>query len=61
MHRSVKRRLRAMQEPRSTPTPRRLLQGIEAVHMIRKGQVLGITRNNLSGQAWVFGALPGIR
>ena len=50
-HRSVKRRLRAMQGPRSAPTARRLLQGIEAVHMIRKGQVLGITRNNLLGQA----------
>jgi hypothetical protein len=25
--------------------------------MIRKGQVLGITRQNLHGQAWVFGAL----
>ena len=56
-HRSVKRRLRAMQGPRSTPTARRLPQGIEAVHMIRKGQVLGITRNNLLGQTWVFAAL----
>ena len=60
-HRSVKRRLRALQGPRSTPTARRLLQGIEAVHMIRKGQVLGITRDNLLGHAWVFGALLGIR
>jgi len=60
-HRSIKRRLRAMQGPRSAPTARRLIPGIEAVHMIRKGQVLGITRNNLSGQAWVFGALLGIR
>ena len=42
------------------PTARRLLQGIEAVHMIC-GQVLGITRNNVLGQAWVFGALLGIR
>jgi hypothetical protein len=40
---------------------RPLLQGIEAVHMIRKGQVLGITRHNLLGHAWVFGALLGIR
>jgi len=60
-HRFIKRRLRAMQGPRSAPTARRLIQAIEAVHMIRKGQVLGITRNNLSGQAWVFGALLGIR
>ena len=29
--------------------------------MIRKGQVLGITQNNLSGQTWVVGALLGIR
>ena len=60
-HSSIKRRLRAMQGPRSAPTVRRLLQGIEAVHIIRKGQVLGITRDNLLGHAWVFGALLGIR
>ena len=60
-HRSVKRRLRAMQGPRSAATARRSIQGIEAVHMIRKGQVLGITRKNLLGQAWLFGALLGIR
>ena len=60
-HRSIKRRLRAMQGPRSPGTARRLIQAIEAVHMIRKGQVLGITRKNLFGQAWVFGALLGIR
>ena len=60
-HRFVKRRLRAMQGPRSTRTARRLLQGIEAVNMMRKGQVLGITRDNLLGHAWVFGAPLGIR
>ena len=60
-HRSIKRRLRAMQGPRSAATARRLIQGIEAAHMIRKGQVLGITRNNLLAQALVFGALLGIR
>jgi transposase-like protein len=36
-HRSVKRRLRAMQGPRSAAPARRSIQGIEAVHMIRKG------------------------
>ena len=60
-HRSSKRRLRGMHGPRSIPTARRVIQGIEAVHMIGKGQVLGITRDNLSGQAWVFGSLLGIR
>jgi hypothetical protein len=33
------------------PTARNLIQSIEAVHVIRKGQVLGITRKNLHGQA----------
>jgi len=60
-HRFIKRRLRAMQGPRSTPTARRLVQAIEAVHMIHKGQVLGITRRNLAGQAWVFAALLGVQ
>jgi len=60
-HRSIKRRLRAMQGPRSPDTVRRLIQSIEAVHMIRKGQVLGIARENLAGQAWVFRTLLGIR
>jgi len=59
-HRHVKRRLRAMQGPRTAATAWSIILGIEAVHMIRKGQVLGITRHNLHGQAWVFGALLGI-
>jgi transposase-like protein len=56
-HRHVKRRLRAMQGPRTTKTARAVIEGIEAMQMIRKGQVLGITRQNLHGQAWVVGAL----
>jgi len=56
-HRAVKRRLRAMQGPRTVATARAVIQGIEAVNMIRKGQVLGITRQNLYGQAWVLGAV----
>ena len=60
-HRFIKRRLRAMQGPRNAPTARRVIQAIEAVHMIRKGQVLGITRHNLAGQAWVFATLLGVR
>lgn len=28
--------------------------------MIRKGQVLGITKANLYGQVWIFGALLGL-
>src|ERR1041385_9180462 len=56
-HRAVKRRLRAMQGPRTTVTAWAAIQGFEAAQMIRKGQVLGITRQNLYGQAWVFAAL----
>src|SRR5215472_16463804 len=56
-HRHVKRHLRAMQGPRTTATAWAVIQGIEAAQMIRKGQVLGITRANLAGQAWVFRAL----
>jgi len=59
-HRHVKRRLRAMHGPRTRDTAWAVVQGIEAVQMIRKGQVLGITRHNLHGQAWVFAALLGI-
>jgi transposase-like protein len=59
-HRHVKRRLRAMQGPRTTATARAVIAGIEAAQMIRKGQVLGITRKNLYEQAWVFGALLGL-
>jgi IS6 family transposase len=56
-HRHIKRRLRAMQGPRTKATAWAVIQGIEAAQMIRKGQVLGITGHNQQGQAWVFGAL----
>src|ERR1043166_3002919 len=56
-HRHIKRRLRAMHGPRTAATAWAVIQGVEAAHMIRKGQVLGMTRRNLSGQAWVFAAL----
>jgi transposase, IS6 family len=60
-HRHVKCRLRAMQGPRTEATAWRTIQGIEAAQMIRKGQILGITRCNLAGQAWAFAALLGVR
>ena len=59
-HRHVKRRLRAMQGPRTVATAWAIVQGIEAAQMIRKGQVLAITRSNPGGQAWVFGSLLGV-
>lgn len=33
---------------------------VGAVQMIRKGQVLEITKKNLHGPAWVFGSLLGL-
>jgi transposase-like protein len=59
-HRHIKRRLRAMQWPRTPATAWVVIQGIEAVQMIRKGQVTGITRHNCFGQAWIFGSLLGV-
>jgi transposase-like protein len=59
-HRHIKRRLRAKQGPRTTTTAWAVIQGIEAVQMIRKGQVLGINRKNLHGQAWIFRALLAV-
>ena len=50
-HRHIKRRLRPMQGPRTAETAWAVIQGIEATQMIRKGQVLGIARRNLHGQA----------
>ena len=59
-HRHIKRRLRAMQGPRTARTAWTVIQGIEAVQMIRKGQVLGISGRDRHGQAWVFASLLGI-
>jgi hypothetical protein len=52
-----------MHGPRTLATACAVIAGIEAVQMIqmiRKGQVLGITKQNLHGQAWVFGSLLGL-
>jgi transposase, IS6 family len=59
-HRHVKRRLRVMQWPRTSATAAAVIEGIEAAQIIRKGQVLGISRHNHHGQAWVFGHLLGV-
>ena len=49
--RQVKRRWRTMQGPRTIATACAVIAGIEGVQMIRKGQVLGITRSNRGGWA----------
>src|SRR5207302_3458288 len=60
-HRNVKRRLRAMQGPRTFRTARRLIQGIEAVQMLRKGQILGARRKNFATVSIAFALLFGIK
>jgi len=56
-HRHIKRRLRAMQGPRTMPTAHRVIQGIEALHMIRKAQLLGSQRTNLATTSIAFALL----
>jgi len=46
-----------MQGPRTVATAWAAIQGIEAAYMIKKGQVLGVTRRNQYAQAWLFGSL----
>jgi hypothetical protein len=50
-----------MQGPRTFPTASAVIAGIDAVQIIRKAQLIGITRSNLLGQARVFGSLPGLK
>lgn len=50
-HRAVKRRIRASQGFRSFESAWRTIQGIETVHMIRKGQVRWLPKEDILGQA----------
>jgi hypothetical protein len=50
-----------MQGLRTMMTAVAVIAGIEAVQMIRKGQVLGIAKKNLHGQAWVFRSLLDLK
>src|SRR5207249_908363 len=55
-HRHVKRRLLAMQGPRTLLMARRLIQGVETVH-IRKAQLLGSQRMNPATTSIAFSFL----
>ncbi len=50
-HRFVKKKVRASQCFKSFHTAERTLEGIEAVNMMRKGQVKRLDRNDVTGQA----------
>lgn len=50
-HRFIKKRVRACLGYRSFDTAERTLQGVEAMNMMRKGQVKWLDRRDASGQA----------
>ena len=50
-HRAIRRRWRAMQCYRSFDTAERTLQGVEALHMVKKGQVKRLDGRDAVGQA----------
>jgi transposase-like protein len=59
-HRSVKRRVRAMQGFRAFHSACRTIQGIETVNMIRKGQVRWLAKGDITGQVAFISSLFGI-
>jgi transposase, IS6 family len=59
-HRFIRRRWRAMQCFRSFHTAERTLEGVEAAHMMRKGQVKRIDGRDAVGQAKFVASLFGV-
>ena len=59
-HRTVKKRVWLAKGYGSFPTAWRTLQGIETVHMIRKGRVRWVAKGNAIAQASFISALFGI-
>ena len=59
-HRSVKRRVRAMQGFRAFHSACRTIRGIETVNMIRKGQVRWLAKGDITGQVAFISRLFGI-
>jgi transposase, IS6 family len=59
-HRFIRRRRRAMQCVRSFHTAERTLEGVEALHMMRKGQVKRLDGRDSVGQAEFVAGLFGV-
>ena len=59
-HRTVRRRWRAMQCFRSFHTAERALEGIESLHMTRKGQAKRLEGRDAAGQARFVEGLFGV-
>ena len=59
-HRFIKKRVRACLGYRSFDTAERTIQGVEAVNMMRKGQVKRLDRSDAMGQAKFVASLFGV-
>ena len=59
-HRFIRRRWRAIQVFRTFHTAERTLEGVEALHMMRKGQVKRLAGSDAQGQAKFVASLFGI-
>jgi IS6 family transposase len=59
-HRFIKKKVRASQCFKSFHTAERTLEGIEAVNMMRKGQVKGLAGSDAQGQAKFVASLFGV-
>jgi transposase, IS6 family len=59
-HRAVRRRWRAMQCFRPFHTAERTLEGVEAAHVVREGQVKRLDGRDVAGQARFVASLLGI-
>jgi transposase-like protein len=59
-HRAIRRRRRAMQCFRSFHTAERTLEGVEAMHVMRKGQVKRLDGRDSVGQAKFVESLFGV-
>jgi len=60
-HRAIKRRVNASQAFRSFHGARRTIQGYEAVHMIRKGQVRWLPKGDVLGLLLFVKEILGLR
>jgi IS6 family transposase len=59
-HRFIKKKVRALQCFKRFQTAERTLEGIEAMNMMRKGQVKRLGRGDAQGQAKFVASLFGI-
>ena len=59
-HRFLKRKIKPGLGLGSYPTAWRMIQGYETMHMIRKGQIVGIEKGNIQGQNQFISELFGL-